>query len=147
MTPFDDDVLAQLALLHRNDVPPTFAVEAFDLRANIPSERILEREEPTGQHTNQSIRTLIVRELSIYLCTDDPKYGSLRSQGENATTALVAMLGGTVATTLGLPLATATGCVAYVALAVAKLGVGVFCDLCPPPLAPTSTSTSTPSRA
>ena len=134
MTPlFDDDVLTELARFHRHDVPPRFEAETHDLAEKTARSFALESDATTNQSTNRSIRAIIVRELSVYLCTDDPKYGSLRAEGRNATTALVAMLGATVATASGLPLAAATGCVAYVALAVAKLGATVFCDLYPPP--------------
>ncbi len=133
MTPFDDEVLSGLARLHRHELPPHFEAEMCHWGVAASRNLDLESDEPSGDARNQSIRDLITRELSLYLCTEDPKYESLRAEGKNATTALVAMLGATVAAALGLPLAAATGCVAYVALAVAKLGAGVFCELYPPP--------------
>ena len=137
MPPFDNEVLVQLAYSTCQNLPPQFSIDIGDLATLPAPPKILELDEATHTWSNGSICQTILGELSLYLCTSDPKYDTLRSQGENATTALVAMLGGTVATKFAISSMTATACVAYVALAVVKLGVGVFCDRYPPPSGPT----------
>lgn len=143
MPPFDNEVLVQLAHLTYQNLPPQFSTDIGDLATLSAPPKILELDEASPPWSNGSICQTILGELSLYLCTSDSKYDTLRSQGENATTALVAMLGGTVATKFGITSMAATACVAYVALAVVKLGVGVFCDCYPPPCEPTEP----PSRA
>jgi hypothetical protein len=96
------------------------------------------------------VTAAIVRELSLLLCSDDARYASVRSDGQKLSRDGVRFVAGVIVGALGLTAGAATACVALVAMACLKVGVGVFCRLNPLDVQTTQTprvSAKTPDRS
>ena len=78
---------------------------------------------------NQRIRRAVIMELRAFLCTGDKRYADVRAQGNALTRASLASVSGYVAAAVGISAGVATACVAFVALALANIGIGAFCQL------------------
>ncbi len=119
----------KFALQHRDALPPQFfsdlnIVEAELARGDLP-EDLVSKGEP--RDTIPGARSAILFELHRLLCTDDPFYGSVRSGAKEVTQDAAKIMGGVIAGTCGLTVLVATGMVAFLALAVMKLGAGLYC--------------------
>jgi hypothetical protein len=78
---------------------------------------------------NIRIKDAVVLELRDLLCTDSVRYADVRTHGHVVSRASLASIAAYVAGALGITAGAATACVAFVALAVAKVGSGAFCRL------------------
>ncbi|MEO8657984.1 MAG: hypothetical protein ABI693_05915 [Bryobacteraceae bacterium] len=127
-----------LAEQYRADVPDGFLREVDILAADLVQERVIAPVRSKGgrrhQPSNTQIKSAILGEISLLLCSDDPKYKSLRGQGNGVTKDAVHFIAGVIVATLGLASGAATGCVAFLVLACARVSVGVYCRLNPPEL-------------
>lgn len=75
------------------------------------------------------VNDAILNQLYLLLCTDDPSYREVRSKGSVVSAGAVTAVAGYIAGAYSVGLAAATGGVSFVALAVFRVGIGVFCQL------------------
>ena len=78
------------------------------------------------------LRRAAVAELHKLLCTNERRYKEVRQEGHTLSKAAVAATAGYVAGTLDVSIGLATAAVGFVALAILKVGIGVFCRVVPP---------------
>lgn len=140
--------LVDIAEQYRSLVPQGFLAEVDTLASDLVQNRPVVAMRSKGRRgvafTNARIKAAILDEISLFLCTDDARYEGLRGEGRELGKDAVHFIAGIVVGTLGLASGVATGCVAFVALACAKVGIGTFCRLNPPALAEHSGTTSAP---
>jgi hypothetical protein len=79
--------------------------------------------------TNQRIKAAVLGELRELLCTENVRYEDVRDHGRVITRTSLAGVSAYVAGAVGISAGAAMACVAFVALAVAKVGVGAFCRM------------------
>jgi len=122
---------------HRALLPDGFAQEVDSVESALASGRTLEAFRTKGKgiakKSNAGIRAAILDELSLYLCTDHPRYAELRSAEKTFTKQVMLVVAGVIAATVGISTAVATACVSFLALACLRIGVATFCRLNPPP--------------
>jgi hypothetical protein len=132
--------LIELAEQYRGKLPADFfeglpALEADLARGQWPQEP-LPRGEPGKKKGKKAlkpgVRAAVLEELRRLLCTDDGRYKEVRDQGHSLTKVGIVAVAGYVAAALSIPVALATGTVAFITLAVLQVGVGAFCRLHPP---------------
>jgi hypothetical protein len=132
-----DQELVELAEKHRRFLPKDFLRDVDAVAADLAADRSIELMRTKGQSARRSsnvrIRSAILEELSLFLCTEDPRYASVRGEGKKVTKSVVQFVAGVIVGSLGLASGAATGCVAFLALACAHVGIGAFCRLNPPP--------------
>lgn len=132
--------LVSLAEQHRDEVPPDFIREMDSVEADLAAGRELTVVRSRGgsksrrKVSSSDIKSAVMQEISIFLCTNDPKYKSLRGQGNVLGKDVVHFIAGFIVASLGIASGMATGCVAFAALACTKVGIAVFCRLNPPPV-------------
>jgi hypothetical protein len=134
--------LEELAESHRGKLPADFFTGLTELEADLARGRWPEEPRPRGEaqakkggkrKTKPGLRTAVLEELRLLLCTNDGRYKEVREQGQSLTKVGIAAVAGYVAAALGVSLGLATGAVAFIALAVLRVGAGAFCRLHPPP--------------
>ena len=79
------------------------------------------------------LRSAILAELRLLLCGNDPRYRDVRERGKALSKAGLGAVSAYVAGAVGISLGVATAAVAFIALALCRLGVGVFCRITAPP--------------
>ena len=132
--------LVNLAEEHRAEVPNEFLREMDSVAADLASGRELVavrskgRRGVRGKVSSADIRSAILEEIRLFLCTNDPKYKAMRGEGHAIGKDVVHFMAGFVVATLGIASGMATGCVAFAVLACTRVGVAVFCRLNPPPV-------------
>jgi hypothetical protein len=136
----------------RAELPSGFREEVDRFAADLAQGRGLTDRRAKGRRsqTNAAVTAAIVRELSLLLCSDDARYASVRSDGQKLSRDGVRFVAGVIVGALGLTAGAATACVALVAMACLKVGVGVFCRLNPLDVQTTQTprvSAKTPDRS
>ena len=120
--------LVLLAEEHRRDLPAGFESAASELAVLLEAGAPLTAATRGGAGSlNQRIKAAVLAELRELLCTNDVRYKDVREQGKVITRTSLPGVAAYVAATVGISAAAATACVAFVALAVAKIGVGAFC--------------------
>jgi hypothetical protein len=84
-----------------------------------------------GAHDGKTLALVeaTMKELRLLLCTNDKKYDEVRQQGSSFSKLALTAMAGYVAHACSISLGVATGGVAFLALAVFRVGVGVFCQL------------------
>lgn len=80
-----------------------------------------------GERRKPELVPAILEELVVLLCTDDRRYLDVRKKGADFSRVVLPVVAGYVAGTVGVPLAVATGAVAFIAISVLRVGQGVFC--------------------
>lgn len=130
----DREVVA-VAEKYRADVPAEFLRELDSLAADLASGQEIVNVRAKGRRrvgrepSSGDIKSVIIDELWLLLCTNDPKYKKLRGKGDVIGTDVVHFIAGVVVASLGLASGMATGCVAFAVLACTRVGVAVFCRL------------------
>lgn len=125
---------------YRASLPAGFDEEVLLLESDLAEGRKLATWQPRGAENeidhvtinNVSLRNAILRELSLFLCSDHPRYADVRGRGKELTSISVSMIAGYLAATIGLSLGVATAAVGFIALAISRVSLGVFCQLCDP---------------
>jgi len=137
MTKRVDPELVAFAEEHRQFLPEGFLEEVDALESELVQDRSILPLRAKGRgrrkNSNVRIRAAILEELSLFLCSDDARYKDLRGTGKKLTKDATKFIAGVIVGTLGITSGIATGCVAFVALACMRVGIGVFCRLNPPP--------------
>lgn len=131
-----DRELVELAEQYRSVVPDDFFREVDSLSADLAQNRPLMKMTQKGgkrDQTSSRLKAAILEELSVLLCTDEPRYASVRNDSKKITKDAVHFMAGVIVATVGVTSGVATGGVAFIAIACARVGVGVFCKLNPPP--------------
>jgi len=127
-----DEELALLAEQHRGDLPSGFDAVAHEVGLLLESGAAIETlTRGVKSSLNHRIRAAVLSELRDLLCTDNKRYADVRAHGNTITKTSIASASAYVAGAVGISAAAATACVAFIALAVSKVGVGVFCRLAP----------------
>jgi len=132
-----DSELVAFAERYRCFLPDGFQEEIDVLKSELAQQRSIVPLRAKGRgsrrQSNVSIRAAILQELSLFLCTDDARYADLRGNGRKLTKEVVQFMAGVIVGLLGVASGVATACVAFLALACARIGLGTFCRLNPPP--------------
>ena len=82
----------------------------------------------TGADESQArLVDMIMAELHLLLCSNDKRYGEVRKSGKVFSQAALPAVAAYVAGACGVSVGLATGGVAFIAIAVFRVGVGVFC--------------------
>lgn len=121
-----------LAEEHRNELSSDFFVYYDDLERQLGQRRLPERLRTRGETSEvwySELGPAIIDELRLFLCTNDERYASVREKGEGVGQTAIAAIAGSLAAQFGLAVGATTGAVAFIALAVMKIGVSVFCRL------------------
>jgi len=122
--------LVLLAEEYRGSLPPGFDGESQELAVLLESGApITELTRGKGGSINRRIRQAVVCELRDFLCTNAPRYDEVRAHGKVITRTSLASVSAYVAGAVGISAGAAMACVAFIALAVANVGVGAFCRL------------------
>jgi hypothetical protein len=124
--------VVSLAEESRGELPADFFLYYDDLqgalaRGTIPE--ALSARGPDGSAWYGKIGPAILSELEVLLCTDDTKYAEVRKRGEQLGQTTIGAIGASVALQFGLTVAMATGAVAFIAIAIAKIGAATFCRM------------------
>jgi hypothetical protein len=122
------DDLVLLAEEHRANLPPGFNAVAQELTVLLETGQPIDVSDRGGS-LNLRIRQAVVRELRDFLCTDNKKYREVRAHGKVITRTSITSVAAYVAGAVGISAGAAMACVAFVALAVGNVGIGVFCRL------------------
>ena len=122
--------LLSLGRRYRANLPDDFInllpeVRGAFARGESPAMRLKARK----PDANRTIREAILKELQIYLCTDDPRYRGLRGKGKKLSEAAVGVIAGFVASAVGIAAGFAIAAVAYLAAFVLDIGASVFCRI------------------
>jgi hypothetical protein len=122
--------LVLLAEEHRRNLPEGFESTANELSVLLETGAPLHAMTRGSQGSmNQQIKAAVLRELRDLLCTNDKRYEDVRAHGKVITRTSLASVSAYVAGAVGISAGAAMACVAFVALAVAKVGVGAFCRI------------------
>lgn len=70
-----------------------------------------------------------LEQLRMYLYTDDGRYKDVRAKGKSLARSAVQAIAAYIAGAFGLTVGVATAAVAFLALAITRIGVGTFCEL------------------
>ena len=124
--------LAELAERHRGELPIGFFqsrdfIEASLSAGHWPDE--LRERAVIGRDEAARLANAVLKELHVLFCTSDSRYKGIREEGDKFCSIAVPAVASSVATALGITSGVATGAVAFVALAVLKIGTAVFCRL------------------
>jgi hypothetical protein len=125
--------LINLAEAGRKDLPGDFLEFCESLEGDLSTGLRPQPKTKRGAQTSiwvSKIGPAIVSELHALLCTRDSKYADVRRTGKGLAEKTIPALGIVIAGTFGVPEALATAAVAFVALAVFRVGVATFCRLC-----------------
>ena len=129
--------LAVLAAAYREYLPEGFEEEVAVIETELAGGRdilaIRERGSRGRKGSVARIRSAVLEELSLFLCSKDPRYKDLRKTGNTLSKDAANFIAGVVAGALSLSAGVATGCVAFLSLAALRVGIGTFCRLNPPP--------------
>lgn len=129
--------LSAIAEAHRRFLPKGFEEEVAALEVELDGGRSVLAMRQKGKKVRKDssirIRTAILEELSLFLCSDHDRYRDLKESGAELSKESVQFISGVVVGALGVTSGVATGCVAFIALATLRVGIGVFCKLNPPP--------------
>lgn len=129
--------LVAFAEEHRHLLPEGFVEEIDSLESqltqNIPVLATRAKgSRRSSKMTNARICAAILQELSLFLCTDEPRYQELRGTGRKLTKEVVHFIAGVIVGTLGIASGMAVACVAFVAIACLRVSLATFCRLNPP---------------
>ncbi len=133
-----DPELVVFAEQHRHLLPEGFMEEIDALESQLVQNVPIRPTRVKGQMdastpSNSELRAAVLKELSLFLCSDDTRYTDLRGTGRKLSKDAVHFIAGVIVGTLGIASGMATACVAFVALACLRVGVATFCRLNPPP--------------
>jgi hypothetical protein len=84
---------------------------------------------PAGLSLSQRLTNCIVDELYHLFCTEDERYAEVRGAGKSFTKHCLPTVAGFVAGSVGVTEAMASSAIAFVTLAVFKVGRNAFCVL------------------
>lgn len=114
---------------HRQFLPEEFfndlALVEAELEGGLIPEVLLSK--GSGTRSIPGIRSSILHELHRLLCTEDPFYKDVRIQARRVSQEAAGLIGTLVAGTCGLFAGMVIGMVAFLSLAVMKIGTEVFC--------------------
>ena len=129
-----DAEIAKLAVRYRSCLPDGFLEERDAVAADLAAGRSVDSMQPRGQGSarNRAISKLVLAELSLLLCTEDPRYETLRQGAHVVEMTVASTIGEVVSEQLALDQETAVGCVVFLWQVCRRLGVDRFCRLCPP---------------
>jgi hypothetical protein len=130
--PSDDPQLLQIAEASRGRLDTSFFqyrdyVETKLENSEWPEPLRFYSAETSVDESQARLVDLIVAELHLLLCTTDNRYKDVRSKGKIFSQAALPAVAAYVAGACGISVGLATGGVAFIAIAVFRVGVGVFC--------------------
>jgi hypothetical protein len=138
--------LAALAEENRAYLPPAFFEELSAIETSLVlgqdptevmrglSEKRRAKKRGAGAEYSPELRNALLTELSILLCTDDPKYAHVRGFGRQVTAPSVKAIAAIIAgATFGPVFGLVVGMAAFIGLAIGSIGVEAYCRLRPPP--------------
>lgn len=126
--------IAKLVEEYRPFLPDGFLEERDAIEADLAGGRSVDQMQAKGKGSaeNRAISKLILAELSLLLCTEDPRYTELRQGAHVVEMTVASAIGRVVSSELGLSQDTAIACVLLLWQVCRRVGVDNFCRLCPP---------------
>ncbi len=131
----DRTEVARLAEDYRPELPPEFftfcdLVESALEHGEWPS--LGPSRGGDAPFLSSAVIAAILEEIRLLLCTTNPRYTDIRRRGRSMLTAGIPAIAGYIAGVFGIPVASATGAVAFLVLAILRVGVAVFCRISAP---------------